>query len=115
MPVRVQWYYHRSGCETCRRSQRFLRELGIEPREVVGAQRKFGPDEALALARKAERVIACRGPAVVLFDMKRETPDRQTLLKHLLGPHGNLRAPALLAGKILIVGFNADGYAQLLL
>ncbi len=31
----------------------------------------------------------------------------------MLGPTGNLRAPTLLKGKTVIVGFDADKYAEL--
>ena len=45
--------------------------------------------------------------------MKKAPPDEETLLKHLLGPTGNLRAPALRKGKTLVVGYNDAVYADL--
>lgn len=33
----------------------------------------------------------------------------------MLGPTGNLRAPTLVAGKTLLVGFNEDEYGDVLL
>lgn len=72
-------------------------------------QRK-GPDEALALARTAEKVIVARGKKVVAFDMKKDRPDDDTLLAHLLGPSGNLRAPTVRKGKTLLVGFSEEAY-----
>jgi hypothetical protein len=54
--------------------------------------------------------MVSRGKKTVAFDMKKEPPDRETLLAHLLGPTGNLRAPALRRGKTLLVGFSADSY-----
>lgn len=38
-------------------------------------------------------------------------PPREELLAALLGPTGNLRAPAMVSGDTLIVGFN-DGAAR---
>ena len=70
--------------------------------------------EALELAADAGRVIVAKGRTVVEFDMKKSPPDDATLLKHLLGPTGNLRAPAIRAGKTLLVGFNEDAYADIL-
>ena len=73
-----------------------------------------GRDEALALARSADRVVVARGKKVVSFDMRKEPPDDDTLAAHLLGPTGNLRAPALRRGKTLLVGFSEDAYRQVL-
>ena len=73
-----------------------------------------GRDEALALARSAERVVVARGKKVVTFDMTKEPPDDDTLAAHLLGPTGNLRAPTLRKGRTLLVGFSDEAYRQLL-
>lgn len=54
-----------------------------------------------------------RGKHVVEFDMKKNPPDDAALLAAILGPTGNLRAPCLRAGRILLVGFNTDIYASL--
>ena len=51
-----------------------------------------------------------KGKKLVTFDMKNDPPDQATLLRHLLGPTGNLRAPTIIKGKTLLVGFNADAY-----
>lgn len=55
-----------------------------------------------------------KGKKVVTFDMKRERPDDETLLAHLLGPTGNLRAPTLRRGATLLVGFNDEAYRLVL-
>ena len=59
-------------------------------------------------------MIVARGKKVVTFDMKTEPPDDDTLLSHLLGPTGNLRAPTLRRGKTLLVGFSDEAYRQVL-
>ena len=73
-----------------------------------------GRDEALALARSADRVLVAKGKQVVMFDMKKDPPDDDTLAAHLLGPTGNLRAPTLRRGRTLLVGFSAEAYRQVL-
>ena len=45
--------------------------------------------------------------------MTTDPPDKDTLLSHLLGPTGNLRAPAIRKGKTLYVGFNEEAYREL--
>ncbi len=51
---------------------------------------------------------------MVHLKLKSDKPDRATLLKLLLGPTGNLRAPTLRKGKTLIVGFDQETYEELL-
>ena len=73
-----------------------------------------GKDRALELARSADKVVVAKGKKVVTFDMRADRPDDATLLAHLLGPTGNLRAPTLWLGKTLVVGFSEDAYRQTL-
>jgi arsenate reductase-like glutaredoxin family protein len=68
----------------------------------------------LALAATVEKIVVAKGKQVVTFDLKKNPPDEETLLAHLLGPTGNLRAPTLRQGKTLLVGFNEDAYRQVL-
>ncbi|UCE58999.1 MAG: hypothetical protein JSU63_16340 [Phycisphaerales bacterium] len=43
--------------------------------------------------------------------MRKDRPDNETLLSHMLGTTGNLRAPTIRSGKTLLVGFNEEVYA----
>ena len=69
---------------------------------------------ALALAKSAAKVVVGRGKKVVTFDMKRDPPDDETLLAHILGPTGNLKAPTLRKGNTLLVGFSEEAYKTIL-
>ncbi len=55
-----------------------------------------------------------KGKKVVRFDMKHDAPDDDTLASHLLGPTGNLRAPTLMQGDTLVVGFNDEAYRNVI-
>jgi arsenate reductase-like glutaredoxin family protein len=68
----------------------------------------------LALAKTVHKIIVAKGKNVVAFDMKKEPPDDDELAAHLLGPTGNLRAPALQKDKTLLVGFNEEAYKDFL-
>ena len=57
-------------------------------------------------------MIVAKGKKVTVFDLKNDPPATATLLKHMLGPTGNLRAPTVKRGKTLLVGFNADVYGE---
>jgi hypothetical protein len=59
-------------------------------------------------------VVVGKGKKVVTFDMRKDPPDDETLLAHLLGPTGNLRAPTLRKGTTLLVGFSPEAYEQVL-
>ena len=80
---------------------------------MVDAKAKLGAKDALHLASKASVVIVAKGKKVVTFSMKKDRPDNATLLSHLLGPTGNLRAPTIVKGKTVLVGFNDEVYTKL--
>ncbi|MCP4079428.1 MAG: hypothetical protein GY819_05620 [Planctomycetaceae bacterium] len=57
-------------------------------------------------------MYAAKGKKLVHLNLKRENPPQEEVLKLMLGPTGNLRAPTLRVGKKLLVGFNAEAYAE---
>jgi len=86
----------------------------VAVRDVADAKKdRRGRAEALALAKTVGTVVVVKGKKVVTFDMKKHPPDDDTLAAHLLGPTGNLRAPALRRGDALYVGFNEEAYRAL--
>lgn len=79
--------------------------------EITDAgKRRFTKDEVLLLARRVSRIIAARGRGTIMIDMQKDCPSDADLLKLLLGPSGNLRAPTVLKGGTLLVGFNEGAY-----
>jgi len=100
---------------SCKKAQGFLaaRDYEVKNQSDAGKERR-GPKDALELARSAEKIVAGKGNKVITFDMKAEPPDEQTLLAHLLGPTGNLRAPTIRRGKTLLVGFSDEAYRLVL-
>ncbi|HVS40146.1 MAG TPA: ArsC family (seleno)protein [Gemmataceae bacterium] len=97
----------------CKKAQGFLESNAAGPAaEVVDAtKQRFGRDDALKLAKAADRVVTGKGGKVVVFDMK-APPDDDTLAAALLGPSGNLKAPTLRVGRTLLVGFSEAAYRQ---
>lgn len=78
-------------------------------REVVDARKQtFAKRETIAILRRTSRVVAMKGKKIVDYDLKREPPPEKELLEAILGPTGNLRAPALRMGKTLVVGFQEE-------
>lgn len=64
--------------------------------------------------KDVDRLYASKGKKVVHVDLKKEKPGKETLLKLLLGPSGNLRAPTLRVGRTLLVGFDEATYSEVL-
>jgi arsenate reductase-like glutaredoxin family protein len=99
---------------SCSRSQEFLARNKISVKEEVDAKAKLGRADALRLAAAATKIHVAKGKKVTSFDMRKDPPGKDALLKAMLGPTGNLRAPVVRKGKTLLVGFNADLYAEAL-
>lgn len=74
---------------------------------------KLQAEDAWALASSASKVVVSRGKKLETFDMKAGAADRESVLKAILGPTGNLRAPTIRKGKTLYVGFNEEAYLAL--
>jgi arsenate reductase-like glutaredoxin family protein len=100
---------------TCERAQGFLESAKIDIVEKVDARKnRIGRDEALALLKGMKQLVAARGKKVVSFDLVNNRPDHETLLAHLLGPTGNLRAPTAKVGTTMVVGFSEETYRKLI-
>jgi len=82
--------------------------------EEQSAAAKLGSDKALDLAKSAGKVIVMKGKKITTFDMKKDKPADEDLLKVMLGPTGNLRAPVVQRGKTVLVGFNQDVFDEVL-
>lgn len=66
------------------------------------------------MASEAKEIYIAKGSKVVHFDLKKDDPDDEVLLSHMLGPTGNLRAPTFRIGQTLVVGFNDEMYKKVL-
>lgn len=57
-------------------------------------------------------LVVAKGKKVTEVNLKKDRPDDETLVKLLLGPTGNLRAPTMKVGKTVVVGFNDEMYQE---
>lgn len=58
----------------------------------------------------ASTITTVKGKMVHHWDPR--TDDQAAILREVMGPSGNLRAPALRTGNTFIVGFQAEFYRQ---
>lgn len=68
--------------------------------------------DALALAGQVDEIFSMRGSKVVHLNLKKDKPDKATILAALLGPSGNLRAPAVRQGRRLFIGFSEALFSE---
>jgi len=79
--------------------------------EVVDARKeKIPADKAWDQLKNATTISVAKGKKIVKFDVG--TADKDEILKRVMGPSGNLRAPTYRAGDMFIVGFNPDLYEE---
>jgi hypothetical protein len=79
----------------------------------VSASRKLAKSDAARIASAAKRVIVAKGKSVQAFSPGGKASAE--VVSQLLGPTGNLRAPSLVAGDTLLVGWNEDAWTTALL
>lgn len=82
--------------------------------QIDARKERFGPDEAIKLTQGVSDIIAAKGKKVIRYNLTKEKPSRNDLLAIMIGPSGNLRAPALRKGKKLLIGFDAAMYDEVL-
>ena len=73
---------------------------------------RFTKKQILELARSAKKILVSRGKNVITLEVKGGVPSDEEILKHLLGPSGNLRAPTIRYRGNLLVGFNPGAYRE---
>ncbi len=60
------------------------------------------------------KLIVAKGKKVTEVNLDKDRPDDDELVRLMLGPTGNLRAPTMKIRKILLVGFNVDAYESVI-
>ncbi|MAT10560.1 MAG: hypothetical protein MK324_17825 [Pirellulales bacterium] len=68
--------------------------------------------KARSLLEEVSFLYAAKGKKTITIDLKTEVVDDEVIHKFMLGPTGNLRAPAMTIGKTLLVGFNQELYER---
>ena len=62
--------------------------------------------------KNAKRLLVMKGQKVAVFDLAKNKPADAALMELMLGSTGNLRAPVVVRGGTVLVGFNADVYGD---
>jgi len=81
---------------------------------VDAAKVRDGRADLAALFSGARRVTVAKGKKSAEFELARGAPLPDELADAILGPTGNLRAPAVRAGNTWLVGFHPDSWDRAL-
>lgn len=82
----------------------------IQVTEQVPASRKLQAEDAKALLGKASKLIVAKGKKVSKFAVG--TRASTEAIDAMLGPTGNMRAPTIVRGKTVLVGFNEEAFTD---
>ncbi len=86
----------------------------MEVTEEIDARKvRYGDSDAVELLDGKSTLLVAKGKKVTKVDLRKDRHEDTALVGMMLGPTGNLRAPTLVVGKKVIVGFNEDLYAEL--
>jgi len=90
-----------------------LQRNTLMPERVVDARKEaLAAEEAWKLLVGVREILVAQGKHFQVFDPSKDS--KEAILAQALGRTGNLRAPALLIGDRLLVGFSDSLYAQFL-
>lgn len=78
--------------------------------EIDARKVRYGNSEALDLLDGKTTLHVAKGKKVTEVDLRKDRPEDDVLTGLMLGPTGNLRAPTLVVGKKVVVGYNEDLY-----
>ncbi len=80
--------------------------------EIDARKVRYGDSDALELLDGKSNLLVAKGKKVTKVDLRKDRPDDSVLVGMMLGPTGNLRAPTLVVGKKVLVGFNEEVYVE---
>jgi len=79
---------------------------------VNASKERIGQKDLKALFGDASKVVVAKGKKIVELDLKKDPPSAAELAGFVLGPTGNLRAPAIKTGRSWLIGFHEDAYTE---
>ena len=82
----------------------------VEVKEKVSANKKLQAEDARDLLKKASGMTVAKGKKISEFKGGRSITEEA--IEAMLGSTGNLRAPTIVVGKTLLVGFNEEVYSE---
>ena len=112
MSKKINWGYFRNGRTSCKRAQEVLdaRNISIENR-VIANKEKIDSKAAWEMLQSSSLIRTGKGNKTNVWNPSIDA--KEEILKDVIGPSGNLRAPAWRVGTEFIVGFNPELYQEM--
>lgn len=76
------------------------------------SKERYGQAELARLFAGATKLSVAKGKKIQTFDLAKEPLNPQQLAQLVLGPTGNLRAPAIRIGDTWTIGFHPELFEQ---
>ena len=111
MKRKIKWYYTRKGWTTCTKASKFLESYSIQILEEVSANKKLNEMHASNLLKEASKIIIFKGKKISCFRVRDEK--ETSIIPLMLGPTGNLRAPSIIYGDTIVIGFNEEKFEEI--
>ena len=81
--------------------------------EITNASKeKIDANQAWEMIKSASSIHVAKGKKTISWNPKSD--DQEEILKTVMGPSGNLRAPTWKIGSDILVGFSEEQYQQVL-
>ena len=111
MKKKIDWGYFRNGWTSCKKAQEVLDAKKISVETIILANKeKIDSNSAWEMLESATSIRTGKGKKSQKWDP--HSDDKSQILKDVIGPSGNLRAPAWRIGNEYIVGFNPELYEE---
>jgi len=79
--------------------------------EILDARKnRIEGQQAWDIVKEAKEISVAKGKKVVHFSQVKG--EKEAVLKRVMGPSGNLRAPTLRINNQFVIGFNPEMYAE---
>ena len=111
MIKKINWGYFRNGWNSCKKAQEVLDAKNISVEKIVLANKeKIDGDVAWGMLESATLIRTGKGKKLQEWNPKSDK--KAEILKDVIGPSGNLRAPTWKIGDEFLVGFNPELYEE---
>ena len=107
MKTKIDWGYFRNGWNSCKKAQEVLDAKNIDVEKIVLANKeKIDSHDAWEMLESATLIRTGKGKKLQEWNPKSDK--KVEILKDVIGPSGNLRAPTWKIGGEFLVGFNLE-------
>ena len=92
----------------------FLADVDVQIKSEDDARKtRLDHADVEKLLDEVREVWVAKGKKFERIRLDSRSVDREELIRKVMGPSGNLRAPTLRMGKKLVVGFHPEMYGEL--